>query len=255
MSDLKAFYEAGYRVADPDRAAQLGRWRSLGAESKFLHVARLCRRAALRPVTVVEVGCGDGALLAAMSAGGVGDRFDGFELSEPAARIAAGRSIPGVGRIETYDGARVPADDRSYDLAVVSHVLEHVEDPPALLAEAARLAEHVLVEVPLERNRSAERPAKRAEARSIGHIQYFDREAVRALAAGAGLRVVDDMTDPLPRRHHAFFAESRVDRARASLKWAVRWALWRIAPRAAERAFTVHYAALLAPAAAVGQRL
>ena len=246
-ADLTAFYEAGYTQEDPERAALLGRWRALGAASKARHVVSLLCRAGVLPVTLVEIGCGDGALLEALSRAGVAQRYDGFELSAPAAAIAAGRAIQGAGRIEAYDGARVPADDGAYDLAVVSHVLEHVPDPPALLAEAARVATHVLVEVPLEDNRSARRPAKVAEACAIGHIQAFSRETIAALAAGAGLRVVADLADPLPRRHHAFFATDRAARARATAKWLVRTGAWRVAPLHAERLFTVHYAALLAP--------
>ena len=164
-ADLTAFYEAGYTQPDPERGALLGRWRALGAASKAAHVVALTRRAGLHPATLVEIGCGDGALLEALSRAGVASVYDGFELSAPAAEIAAGRGIAGARRIEAYDGARVPADDGAYDLAVVSHVLEHVPDPPALLAEAARVARHVIVEVPLEDNRSAARPAKVAEAR------------------------------------------------------------------------------------------
>jgi SAM-dependent methyltransferase len=243
--DLVSFYEAGYTQEDPARAAQLGRWRAQGAEIKAGHAVELCRRAGVSVESVVEVGCGDGALLGALSARKVASRYDGFELSEPAARLAASRAVPGAVRVEPFDGRRVPAEDGAYDLAVVSHVLEHVPEPAELLAEAARVAPLVLVEVPLEDNRSASRPAKRAQALEIGHIQAFSRADVHALAAGAGLRVLAELTDPLPRRHHAFFAGSARARAAATVKWAVRAALWRVAPRRAERLFTVHHAALL----------
>jgi SAM-dependent methyltransferase len=245
--DLAAFYEAGYTQTDPQRAAQLGEWRALGARGKADHVLTLCTRAGVSPRTVVEIGCGDGALLEALSARGLAGVYDGFELSAPAAQIAAGRGFPGARRIEAYDGARVPADDGVYDLAVVSHVLEHVVDPSALLVEAARVGRRVLVEVPLEANRSAARPGKRAEAAEIGHIQAFSRADIADLASGAGLRVVCELSDPLPYRHHAYFAASAGARAKAAAKWAVRWLSWRVAPRSAERAFTVHYAALLEP--------
>ena len=249
MSDpsLTAFYEAGYSQHDPERGAQLGRWRALGARSKAEHALTLCARAGLRPRTVVEIGCGDGALLEALAERDLAELYDGFELSAPAAEIARGRGIRGARRIEAYDGARVPADDGAYDLAVLSHVLEHEPDPAALLAEAARVATYVLVEVPLEANRSASRPATRAEAAKIGHIQAFDRAAVKALAAGCDLWVKAELSDPLPRAHHAFFAEGPRARAAATAKWAMRSTLWRAAPRRSERLFTVHYAALLAP--------
>jgi SAM-dependent methyltransferase len=244
---LAAFYEKGYTVTDPAEAERLGRWRALGARNKSANVMALCRRAGLQPVRVVEIGCGDGALLHALADHGLGDRYDGFELSAPAAEIAAGRGIPGAERIEAYDGERVPAGDGEYDLAIVSHVLEHVPDPARLLAEAARVGVHVIVEVPLEDNQSAKRPRKRAEALRIGHIQVFAREHIHALADGAGLTVVAERTDPLPREHHTFFATTPKARAKGTAKWAARKVMWGVAPRTAERFFTVHHAALLAP--------
>src|SRR5690349_11765217 len=162
--DHAAFYAAGYAPGDPARAELGGRWRALGARNKAGHVVELCGRARLRPATLVEIGCGEGAVLAELAARGLAPALDGFELSATAIALARQRDIPGAGRLEAYDGARVPAADGAYDLAVLTHVLEHVADPAALLAEAARVARWVLVEVPLEANRSASRPAKRALA-------------------------------------------------------------------------------------------
>ena len=202
--DPAAFYAAGYSLADREQGLKLGRWRELGARTKAAHAVALCSPP---PATVVEIGCGEGALLAALSAAWPAARFDGFELSEPAVSLARSRGFARVGRLEAFDGAHVPVEDDAYELAVLSHVLEHVPDPLPLLREAARVAPRVLVEVPLEANRSAARPAKRAEAERIGHLHAFDRADVRALLAGAGLRVEGELSDPLPREHHAFFAD------------------------------------------------
>ena len=243
LADPAAFYAAGYGL-EGEEAELMGRWRVLGARSKAAHVAALCERAGLRPGTVVELGCGDGALLAALAARGLGATFDGFELSPEAAAMARGRGVPGARRIEAFDGEHVPADDGAYDLAVLSHVVEHVAEPGPLLREAARVARRVVVEVPLEANRSAARPAKRAEAARIGHVHAFDRAAIRGLCAGAGLTVEAELTDPLPYAHHAFFARDLAARTRAAAKTAVRRAAFRGSPRRAERLFTVHYACL-----------
>jgi SAM-dependent methyltransferase len=240
MTDFRRFYTEGYSLEDRGEAERMGRWRALGARSKAEHVVTLCARAGLRPGTLAEIGCGDGALLAELAA--FAPVLDGFELSAPAADIARARGV--ARRVEVFDGADVPAEDGAYDLAVLSHVLEHVPEPMTLLREAARVAPAVIVEVPLEDNRSAAREAKRAEAARIGHIQFFDRAAVRALLRVAGLTVAAELSDPLPYAHHAFFAATRGERATAALKAGVRHAAWRVAPRAAERLFTVHYAAL-----------
>ena len=132
----------------------------------------------------------------------------------------------------------VPAQDDEYDLAVLSHVLEHVPDPLPLLKEAARVARHVIVEVPLEDNRSARRPEKQKLSQAAGHLHAFNRAALRALLTSAGLTVRGEMTDPLPYEHHAFFAGA----PKGAAKWATRTALHRVG--LAERLFTVHYAVL-----------
>jgi SAM-dependent methyltransferase len=242
----REFYSEAYSVRDPEEGARLGRWRALGAAGKAAHVAALCAQAGLAPRRVVELGCGDGALLAALSERGIGERLDGFELSPEAAELTRQKRIARVERVEAYDGVAVPAGDDAYDLAVLSHVVEHVPEPEPLLREAARLAPHVLVEVPLEGNRSARRPSVRAEAVRIGHVHAFTRADVRRLFATTGLRVLEELTDPLTHAHHAFFADSTAARARAALKAVVRRAAFRASPARAERLFTVHYACLAA---------
>src|SRR6476660_1467532 len=101
-ADPAAFYAAGY----PERAERGGRWRALGARNKAEHVVRLCARAGLRPATLVEIGCGEGAVLAELAARGVAPALDGFELSANAIALARQRGIPRAGRLEAYDGAR-----------------------------------------------------------------------------------------------------------------------------------------------------
>jgi SAM-dependent methyltransferase len=242
--NLREFYAPHYTQTDPAEGERLGRWRALGAANKAAHVSALC--AGLTPGAVVEIGCGDGALLAALSTRGIGSRLDGFEISPEAAELARLKDIPRVGRIEAYDGVRIPAEDDAYDLAVLSHVVEHVPVPEPLLREACRLAPHVVVEVPLEANRSARRPSVRAEAARIGHVHAFDRHAVRELCSRAGLAIVSELTDPLSLAHHGFFASGTAARGKAALKTFVRRTAFRASPNHAERLFTVHYACLAA---------
>jgi SAM-dependent methyltransferase len=226
----REFYEAGYAVPD----ARMGRWRAIGARSKAAHVDTLTTRAGLTPRTVVEIGCGDGSVLAEMARRGW--VVDGFELAENAANAARAREV--ARRVERFDGEHVPAETDEYDLAVLSHVLEHVPDPLPLLKEAARVGRWVLVEVPLEDNRSARRPAKRKLSQDAGHLHAFNRADVLRLVREAGLEPRGELTDPLPYEHHAFFSGA----AKGAVKWAVRSGLHRVGR--AERLFTVHYAVL-----------
>ncbi len=242
LDDPRAFYEAGYSKPDAAEAERLGRWRALGARSKAAHVRALCARTKLRPRTIVEIGCGDGALLAALR--GLAPVFDGFELSPPAAELAR-RALPDARRIEAFDGLEVPAEDGAYDLAILSHVLEHVPVPLPLLAEAARVAHEVVVEVPLEDNRSAARPGQ-ARGGRVGSATCTSSRAPTCVSwwPPPGSRCRRSSRTRCPCAHHAFFAGGLRARSAAAAKWAVRAAAHRMAPRTAETLFTVHYAVL-----------
>jgi len=243
-AELRDVYEHQYGAEGPD-AARYGAWRAVSAEGKADHVARLAAGLAERPRSLVEVGCGDGGLLEALAARGLADSLHGFDISERAVKIASGRAA--IQRIERFDGASLPGKDAAYDLGVLSHVLEHVPDPVPLLRETARVCRAVVVEVPLEDNRFASRPGVERGRQAVGHLHRLSRADVHRLASEAGLAVAGELADPLPLRVHLFWASGLTARARALGKAAARRLLFTVAPRAAERAFTVHYAALLVP--------
>lgn len=243
-AELRDVYEDQYSAKGAD-AARYGAWRALCAEGKADHVATLAAGLEDRPRSLVEVGCGDGGLLEALASRGLADSLHGFDISERAVQIASGR--PAIEHVERFDGTSLPAADAAYDLGVLSHVLEHVPDPVPLLRETARVCRAVVVEVPLEHNRSASRPAARRGREAIGHLHRFSRAQVHRLASEAGLQVAGELADPLPLRVHLFWAPGLTAKGRAFGKAAARRGLFTVAPGAAERAFTVHYGALLVP--------
>jgi SAM-dependent methyltransferase len=234
MPDLAGFYDEAYSHSGAE-GEKWARWRALSARGKADHVVALHPAS---PAVVCEVGCGDGALLAELAGRGYGSAHVGYEVSPEAARIAAQR--PEL-RVAAFDGEHLPEADGAFELGVLSHVLEHVPDPAALLRETARVSRAVLVEVPLEDNLSARRPGKAAEARRIGHLQRFSRADVHRLAAAAGLRVERELSDALPLEVHRFHGGGRA-------KWAIRAGTLSAAAPLARRLFTVHHAALLVPA-------
>ena len=243
-AELRDVYEEQYS-ADGDDAARYGRWRALCAQGKADHVVRLAGVLDHAPRSVAEIGCGDGVLLELMGRRGLGDSHQGYEISERAVTIAGDRLGPGV--VERFDGERLPVADHAFDLGVLSHVLEHVPDPMPLLRETARACRAVVVEVPLEDNRSASRPEAERARQEIGHLHRFNRGDIHVLCAAAGLRVEAELADPLPLKVHTFFAESPGARAKAVAKAAVRRGVYLASAKAAERTFTLHYACLAVP--------
>ena len=226
------FYDAAYRSAG-ERGA---RWRELGALGKADHVERLLDA---RVDRLVEIGCGDGALLAELERRGAAGSLHGFDVSEEAVRAARARGLESV---EVFDGRRVPVANDAFDAAVLSHVLEHVPDPVALLREAARTAPTVVIEVPLERSLSARRSSRRALSEGAGHVRAFDHAEAQRIVATAGLRLGRELMDPLPAAVHVFFAETPGARLTGRVKSAVRRGVFAVSPALAARLFTVHYA-------------
>jgi SAM-dependent methyltransferase len=242
---LVRFYDEGYTQSPAD-ASRYASWRALGAVGKADHVLALCSRVGLEPASTLEVGCGDGALLSELHRRGFGGRLAGVEITRAAVEIAHTRGE--IDSVELYDGLHLPAADGAYDLGIVSHVLEHVPDPPVLLNEIARACRAVVVEVPLEQNISAKRASKREHSGEVGHLHCLSRGEAREIVARAGLRNACELEDPLPLAVHRFLAPATSSaRAKATAKWAVRAGLHRLAPPLARRLYTVHYACLCLP--------
>ena len=241
-TNIRDFYERGYSHTGEAEDA-FRRWRELGALTKTDHICQLLELIPA-PRAVIEVGCGDGAVLAELGQRGIGNTRTGLDISSVAIRLAADR--PGVTEARVFDGVRIDAPDSSYDLAICTHVLEHVPAPLALLQELTRVARAIVIEVPLERNLSARRRSARALSQNAGHLQRFDRASIRRLIAATGWRVRSELLDPLPLAVHTFGANNSPALAKRYAKWAVRSTLAVLRP-VGERLMTLHYAALATP--------
>jgi SAM-dependent methyltransferase len=237
---LQDFYEDCYTPGAD--GAKYRAWRELGAEGKADHVMDLVARAGRpAPETVCEVGCGDGAVLGVLGRRGFGTRRVGYEISASGVRLAAERDE--VDHAAVFDGLTLPDADDAFDLVIATHVLEHVPDPAPLTRELLRVGRAVVIEVPLEANVSARRPAARAASEGVGHLHRFDRRAIRALVEACGGRVVGEVLDPLPRAVHTFGAQTPAARVKGEAKWALRAGMAAV-PAVGERLITMHFAVL-----------
>ena len=88
--ELKTFYEESYSRGD-DGGELYADWRALSAVGKADHVLALTPRASRgRPLRVLDIGCGDGALIAELSRREPSWRFAGVEIAERAVDLARG---------------------------------------------------------------------------------------------------------------------------------------------------------------------
>src|SRR4029077_16607848 len=112
-ADLVEFYDESY-AREGEQSELYARWRAVGARGKADHAMRLCGQAGIWPAKVLDVGCGDGALLSELHSRGFGRSLHGVEITMAAVRIAGERTE--IDSVELYDGAHLDAPDGFYDL-------------------------------------------------------------------------------------------------------------------------------------------
>ncbi len=127
-------------------------------------------------------------MLQRLAAGGFGQRHFALEISASGVERIRGRQIGSLIECRQFDGYRVPYPDASFDLAVLTHVVEHVEHPRVLINEAARVANYVFIEVPLEHNRRLPRDFVWD---SVGHINFYTAQTIRLLVQSCGHEVLE----------------------------------------------------------------
>lgn len=88
-------------------------------------------RLAPKGAVILDVGCGDGLLCAALGAKRPDMTLRGIDVLP-----REHTHIP----VEMFDGVRIPFEDDSFDAVLFSDVLHHTGDPTVLLREARRVA-------------------------------------------------------------------------------------------------------------------
>lgn len=168
-------------------------WRELGAVDKAKNIVDLCSTVAHE--RILEVGAGDGSILHRLGQLSFGTSLTALESSRSAVQTIRRRKIPGIVDAVEYDGRNFPFPSAYFDLAIISHVLEHAEDPRRVLAEARRVAQYVFVEVPAEDTVKLE--WNHHDAEKLGHINFYSPTTIRRLCQTCGLEVIDQkLTSP-----------------------------------------------------------
>lgn len=211
-------------------AAGATEWRRLGALGKADNIVALCR--GLHASSVLEIGAGDGAILQRLSTLRFGKDFYALEISPSGVETIREKTIPELRECHVFDGYNIPYPDNRFDLAILSHVLEHAEHPRLLLAEAARVARYLFVEVPLE---DTLRLRGDFVLDSVGHINYYTPTTFRRAVQSCNLCVLDQITSNAPKETYAF-----VGGRRGLLQFHIKQALLRMTPRIATELFCYH---------------
>lgn len=125
---------------------------------------------------VLDLGCGPGGY--SRTLGERGFECRALDVEETYVEAARGLGVEAA----LYDGERLPLEDGSVDTVILLEVLEHLEDPAALLREAARVARsNVLVSTPNCTQDFGSVPIEFSHMLDVDHRQFFTVDSLAAL--------------------------------------------------------------------------
>lgn len=187
-------YRSGaYASANPD-------WHEADAPHKAAAVASLLRWAGASPRTVVDVGCGTGAVLrhlrAALHRDWPRTTWEGFDVAPEAIRRARQRE----GEAISYVEGDFLESERRADLVLCLDVVEHVADDEAFLRALRGRADQFVFRLPLDLSvLDVLRPRRlRAYRRDYGHRHFWTRAMAEDLLRATGYRIVHARYDRVP---------------------------------------------------------
>ena len=189
---------------------------------------------------VVDVGAGEGSLLQILDDCRFARELYALEISQSGAAAITARGLKTLVETRQFDGYEIPYADRFFDLAILCHVLEHVEHERVLLRELRRVARHIIIEIPIEHGLRINR--RIASGARFGHINFYLPATALNLLRTSGLRVIRSQMC-----YSSLAYEQLWGRARGLVMAGLRRSALRLSPRLAPWIFTYLFVAYCVP--------
>jgi len=209
-------------------------WRRLSALDKANNIIALCKD--IPHQSILEIGAGEGSILKRLSGLNFGDQLFAVEISHSGVEAIKNKKIPRLEECKLFDGYQLPYEDNRFDVAILSHVVEHVEHPRLLIYEAARVARNVFIEVPLEDTMMM---AENFVFNKVGHINFYSPKSIRRLVQTCNLKVVGQITTNPSKEVYQFKKGFR-----GFVNFLIKDLSLKIVPGIATKIFTYHSALL-----------
>lgn len=240
-ADIIAAYDGFYTGLDAE-------WRLLSAKYKARNILKVCKGKTFN--RVLEVGAGDGSILFYLERWNFASELHALEISQSGVDHINARGLDKLKSVQIFDGYHIPFENDSFDLVILSHVLEHVEFERQLLREIRRVAAFVLIEVPRDYRYGVDK--KMRHFLDYGHINIYTPTMLRFLVNSEGFEVISDnisLIQPEVSRYNAFVnlkkKKSWLRSLKIDIEFLVKNLLIRIGGRRAHERFANAYTVLL----------
>lgn len=154
---------------------------------------------------VLDLGCGDGIFLDLLKNKGIDG--EGLDISNVAVEKAKSKGLS-VGQFD-FNSGNLPFADKSFEVAVLLDVLEHLYQPQNILREASRVAREVVAAVPNFNSLPArlQMLIGRAPENNLakkGHIYWFNFKILQKMFKDNGFKIVKMKTNAVFSQHRLF---------------------------------------------------
>jgi ubiquinone/menaquinone biosynthesis C-methylase UbiE len=118
------------------------------------------------------------------------NNLSSLEISDSGIAAITARNLGSLKEVKKFDGYKIPYEDKSFELATCSHVIEHVEHPRLLLREIARVSEYQYFEVPIDFSFFVDEKIK--HYLDYGHINIYTPALFKFLLKSEGFEILDE---------------------------------------------------------------
>jgi len=160
-------------------------WRMIGGKRKAKNIMEIAQD--INVEKVLDVGSGDGSVLFWLDKHNFSNMVHVAEISQSGIEKIRSRNLKSIKEIVLFDGYKLPFENDVFDLAICSHVIEHVEYPRMLIREICRVSRKQIFEIPIDFSLNVD--SRVDYFMSYGHINIYTPQTFRFLLKSEGLKI------------------------------------------------------------------
>jgi 2-polyprenyl-3-methyl-5-hydroxy-6-metoxy-1,4-benzoquinol methylase len=168
-------------------------WLEQSAKARSDAIQYLLSKNLLIPESVLDLGCGTGSLLRELQKRKVGVSYTAIDYSEDALEYLRNNS-EGIETIKADLNVDKIHSDKSYDLTLLIHVLQHLKKPDQFLKSVLEQVDfsYLIIEAPLEKLMLNELPRllNWRGKNPAGSMSFFSKKSLVQLVESNGLEII-----------------------------------------------------------------